>query len=233
MAACMVPMAIVGVWLLVAGAPVYAHYRDALGATGALHDQRAAGLIMLLAGVPAFARRAARAAWRGWSRRRACGPGRSSPTSSSPEPAAVRLCPPARQSARPPGSPPCVRPEPPASAPPRSPPRPPELPRAPRRPGPRPATSPPAVSKPRAQAVIDRAQPRLEPSGRAESASQPDPRAVCDPVLTRPPAAAARPPPIGLTADRATTARAASRRSAGRPSAPSPPATCAQLRHPR
>jgi putative membrane protein len=54
MAACMVPMAIVGVWLLVAGAPVYAHYRDALGATGALHDQRAAALIMLLAGVPAF-----------------------------------------------------------------------------------------------------------------------------------------------------------------------------------
>ena len=50
MAACMVPMAIVGVWLLVASAPVYAHYRDALGATGALHDQRAAGLIMLLAG---------------------------------------------------------------------------------------------------------------------------------------------------------------------------------------
>jgi putative membrane protein len=55
MAACMVPMAIVGVWLLVAGTPVYAHYRNALGATGALHDQRAAGLIMLLAGVPAFA----------------------------------------------------------------------------------------------------------------------------------------------------------------------------------
>jgi putative membrane protein len=55
MAACMVPMAIIGIWLLVAGAPVYAHYRDALGATRALHDQRAAGLIMLLAGVPAFA----------------------------------------------------------------------------------------------------------------------------------------------------------------------------------
>jgi putative membrane protein len=55
MAACMVPMAIVGVWLLVAGAPVYAHYRDALGATGALRDQRAAGLIMLVAGLPAFA----------------------------------------------------------------------------------------------------------------------------------------------------------------------------------
>jgi putative membrane protein len=54
MVACMVPMAIVGVWLLSAGAPVYAHYQEALGATGALHDQRAAGLIMLLAGLPAF-----------------------------------------------------------------------------------------------------------------------------------------------------------------------------------
>ncbi len=42
MAACMVPMAIVGVWLLAAGAPVYAHYRDVLGSAGALHDQRAA-----------------------------------------------------------------------------------------------------------------------------------------------------------------------------------------------
>jgi cytochrome c oxidase assembly factor CtaG len=55
MAACMVPMAIIGVWLLVAGSPVYAHYQDALGTAGALRDQRAAGLIMLLAGLPAFA----------------------------------------------------------------------------------------------------------------------------------------------------------------------------------
>ncbi|MFZ0388268.1 MAG: cytochrome c oxidase assembly protein [Solirubrobacteraceae bacterium] len=55
MAACMVPMAIVGVWLLAAGAPVYAHYRDVLGSAGALHDQRAAALVMLIAGVPAFA----------------------------------------------------------------------------------------------------------------------------------------------------------------------------------
>jgi putative membrane protein len=55
MAACMVPMAIVGIWLLVASAPVYAHYREVLGATGAVHDQRAAALIMLVAGVPAFA----------------------------------------------------------------------------------------------------------------------------------------------------------------------------------
>jgi cytochrome c oxidase assembly factor CtaG len=53
-AACMIPMAIVGVWLLAAGAPVYAHYRDALGPSGAVQDQHTAGLIMLLAGVPAF-----------------------------------------------------------------------------------------------------------------------------------------------------------------------------------
>jgi cytochrome c oxidase assembly factor CtaG len=54
MGACMIPMAIVGVWLLAASTPVYAHYRDALGGIGALHDQRTAALIMLLAGVPAF-----------------------------------------------------------------------------------------------------------------------------------------------------------------------------------
>jgi putative membrane protein len=54
MAACMIPMAIVGGWLLAAGAPVYAHYRDALGPAGALHDQRVAGLIMLFVCVPAF-----------------------------------------------------------------------------------------------------------------------------------------------------------------------------------
>jgi putative copper resistance protein D len=54
MAACMVWMAIIGVWLLAAGTPIYAHYQDALGTAGALHDQRAAGLIMLVAGVPAF-----------------------------------------------------------------------------------------------------------------------------------------------------------------------------------
>ena len=54
MAACMIPMAIVGVWLVAAGSPIYAHYQDALGTAGALHDQRVAGWIMLLAGVPAF-----------------------------------------------------------------------------------------------------------------------------------------------------------------------------------
>ena len=54
MAACMVPMAIIGAWLLAAGSPIYAHYQDALGTPGALHDQRLAGLIMLAAGIPAF-----------------------------------------------------------------------------------------------------------------------------------------------------------------------------------
>ena len=55
MAACMVPMAIIAAWLLAAGSPVYAHYRDALGTAAALHDQRVAGLIMLFVCVPAFA----------------------------------------------------------------------------------------------------------------------------------------------------------------------------------
>ncbi|HEX5191898.1 MAG TPA: cytochrome c oxidase assembly protein [Solirubrobacteraceae bacterium] len=54
MAACMVPMAVVGVWLLVAGTPLYPHYDAALGAAAALHDQHLAGWIMLLTGVPAF-----------------------------------------------------------------------------------------------------------------------------------------------------------------------------------
>lgn len=52
--ACMVPMAAISVWLLTAGAPVYAPYQEALGATAALHDQRVAGLIMLAATLPAF-----------------------------------------------------------------------------------------------------------------------------------------------------------------------------------
>ena len=55
MAACMVPMAIIGAWLLAAGTPVYAHYRDALGPAAALRDQRAAALIMLLVCIPGFA----------------------------------------------------------------------------------------------------------------------------------------------------------------------------------
>jgi putative membrane protein len=52
--ACMVPMAAVSVWLLVAGAPVYAPYRVALGAPAALADQRLAALIMLAAALPAL-----------------------------------------------------------------------------------------------------------------------------------------------------------------------------------
>jgi cytochrome c oxidase assembly factor CtaG len=54
MLACMVPMAAVALWLLTASHPVYAHYGEVLGA-GALADQRLAGALMLVAGVPAFA----------------------------------------------------------------------------------------------------------------------------------------------------------------------------------
>jgi putative membrane protein len=53
--ACMVPMAAISIWLLAAGAPLYAPYREALGASAALADQRLAGLIMLAAAIPAFA----------------------------------------------------------------------------------------------------------------------------------------------------------------------------------
>jgi cytochrome c oxidase assembly factor CtaG len=51
---CMVPMGLVSLWLLVSGAPVYAPYGHALGAVAAVHDQRVAGEIMLVAGVPAL-----------------------------------------------------------------------------------------------------------------------------------------------------------------------------------
>jgi putative membrane protein len=51
--ACMVPMAAISVWLLASGTPVYAPYGAALGAPGALHDQRLAALIMLAAAMPA------------------------------------------------------------------------------------------------------------------------------------------------------------------------------------
>jgi putative membrane protein len=54
-AACMVPMAAVSIWLLAAGAPVYEPYAAALGPGAALDDQRLAGLIMLAAGIPALA----------------------------------------------------------------------------------------------------------------------------------------------------------------------------------
>jgi cytochrome c oxidase assembly factor CtaG len=53
--ACMVPMAAIAVWLLAAGAPLYAPYEAALGPAAALDDQRLAGLVMLLAGIPALA----------------------------------------------------------------------------------------------------------------------------------------------------------------------------------
>lgn len=52
--ACMVPMAAVSVWLLASAAPVYPGYTQALGTTGALHDQRVAGIIMLAAALPAL-----------------------------------------------------------------------------------------------------------------------------------------------------------------------------------
>jgi putative membrane protein len=57
--ACMVPMAAIAVWLLTTGSPVYGPYREALGTTAALHDQRVAGLIMLAAAIPALALAAA------------------------------------------------------------------------------------------------------------------------------------------------------------------------------
>ena len=52
--ACMVPMGLVSIWLLLAHAPVYSPYGQVLGAAAAVHDQRVAGLIMLVAGLPAF-----------------------------------------------------------------------------------------------------------------------------------------------------------------------------------
>jgi putative membrane protein len=56
MLTCMVPMALVSVWLLAATHPVYSGLVAGLGGpAGALHDQRIAGLLMLLCGPPAFA----------------------------------------------------------------------------------------------------------------------------------------------------------------------------------
>jgi cytochrome c oxidase assembly factor CtaG len=54
MVGCMVPMALIAVWLATAGTPVYDHYLGGLG-TAALHDQRLAATIMWVAGLPAFA----------------------------------------------------------------------------------------------------------------------------------------------------------------------------------
>jgi putative membrane protein len=53
MVGCMVPMALIAVWLATASAPVYGHYLDELG-PAALHDQRLAATIMWAASLPAF-----------------------------------------------------------------------------------------------------------------------------------------------------------------------------------
>jgi len=52
--ACMVPMAIVALWLGSASHPLYAHYLEAMGPS-ALHDQRVAATIMWVGDVLAFA----------------------------------------------------------------------------------------------------------------------------------------------------------------------------------
>ncbi len=54
MVGCMLPMALIALWLLSAPEPVYGHYLATLGPS-ALHDQRLAAAIMLAAGAPAFA----------------------------------------------------------------------------------------------------------------------------------------------------------------------------------
>ena len=54
MLACMVPMALLAVWLANASDPVYGHYVQALG-PAALRDQRIAAAIMLVGCLPAFA----------------------------------------------------------------------------------------------------------------------------------------------------------------------------------
>ena len=54
LAACMVPMLVLGAWLAAAAGPVYPHYAHTLGA-GALADQRLAGVIMWAGCLPALA----------------------------------------------------------------------------------------------------------------------------------------------------------------------------------
>ncbi|HEX4008748.1 MAG TPA: cytochrome c oxidase assembly protein [Solirubrobacteraceae bacterium] len=54
LATCMVPMALIALWLGVAARPVYGHYVATLG-PAALHDQRVAAAIMWIGGLPAFA----------------------------------------------------------------------------------------------------------------------------------------------------------------------------------
>jgi cytochrome c oxidase assembly factor CtaG len=54
MGACMLPMAAIAVWLATAPGVVYGHYVATLGAE-ALNDQRLAGAVMVIGGLPAFA----------------------------------------------------------------------------------------------------------------------------------------------------------------------------------
>ncbi|MFZ1993675.1 MAG: cytochrome c oxidase assembly protein, partial [Solirubrobacteraceae bacterium] len=54
LAACMVPMLLVGAWLGLEPVAVYHHYAAGLG-PAALHDQRLAATIMWAGGLPAFA----------------------------------------------------------------------------------------------------------------------------------------------------------------------------------
>jgi putative membrane protein len=54
MLACMLPMALIAVWLATARDPVYGHYLGTLGPS-ALHDQRLAATIMWAGGLAAFA----------------------------------------------------------------------------------------------------------------------------------------------------------------------------------
>jgi cytochrome c oxidase assembly factor CtaG len=53
MVGCMLPMALIALWLAAAPNPVYGHYLGALG-PAAIHDQRLAAMVMLVGGLPAF-----------------------------------------------------------------------------------------------------------------------------------------------------------------------------------
>jgi putative membrane protein len=53
MAGCMLPMALIAVWLAATPDPVYGHYLRTLG-SGAIHDQRLAATVMFAGSLPAF-----------------------------------------------------------------------------------------------------------------------------------------------------------------------------------
>ncbi len=53
MVGCMLPMALIALWLAAAPDPVYGHYLGTLG-PAAIHDQRLAAMVMLVGGLPAF-----------------------------------------------------------------------------------------------------------------------------------------------------------------------------------